>query len=325
MISVVVATWNRAGLLEHALRSLLHQSLEPDNYEIVVVDDGSDDDTSRVADRFQSGPQQLRYYRQRHSGLAVSRNKGMDLSRYEVVLFFDDDDIAHKDLLREHVETHATYPQSHIAVLGFTDWAPDLHITPLMRYLTEVGQTLFSYGLIAHGELLHWDHFWGGRTSVKRSFLDKFGRFNPIFKFGCEDVELGYRLQPHGLSIFYNANARSWMKRPLDLGAACLRHELIGRSSWVFHQLHPEEPVRNWVKPDHCEEHWNRCRPLFQTRYSAAQEIEDSLGGSQPSKRDDLQRQLYTYYAWLFRAASCKGLTEARASSKLEGNRLPRH
>jgi glycosyltransferase involved in cell wall biosynthesis len=87
-ISAVIPTWNRARLLERALRSVLAQTRPPD--EIVVVDDGSTDGTEAVVARF--GPA-VRFVRQRNAGAGAARNRGVETATGTFVAFLDSDDV----------------------------------------------------------------------------------------------------------------------------------------------------------------------------------------------------------------------------------------
>lgn len=88
-ISVVIPAYNRAKLLPHTLRSLLNQTLAAD--EIIVVDDGSSDDTAKVAEGF-GDP--VRVIRQNNAGPSAARNHGFRESTGDIIHFFDSDDLA---------------------------------------------------------------------------------------------------------------------------------------------------------------------------------------------------------------------------------------
>ncbi len=88
-ISVIIPAYNRKDLLPVTLRSLLAQSVPAQ--EIIVVDDGSTDDTAAVAEAF--GPP-VRVIRQTNAGPAAARNRGFRESRGEFIHFFDSDDVA---------------------------------------------------------------------------------------------------------------------------------------------------------------------------------------------------------------------------------------
>jgi glycosyltransferase involved in cell wall biosynthesis len=88
LLSVLIPVWNGAAFLGEALASVAADARAP--YEVVLVDDGSTDDTAGIA-RAWRGP--LRYERQDHAGLAVARNRCLDLARGERIAFLDADDV----------------------------------------------------------------------------------------------------------------------------------------------------------------------------------------------------------------------------------------
>lgn len=87
-ISVVVPTYNRADILGRTLASVLAQSLPPD--EVIVVDDGSTDDTEAVVATFGS---RVRYVRQDNAGVSAARNRGAGLAGGRWLAFVDSDDL----------------------------------------------------------------------------------------------------------------------------------------------------------------------------------------------------------------------------------------
>jgi len=131
-------------LLNKTLESLISQTLNKGNYEIIIIDDGSSDSTRQTVDSF-AGRLPIKYFYQKNAGLAAAKNHGIYASQGEILFFLDDDDIATPTLLEEHIKTHQMYSQEHYAVLNYTTWAPNLLITPLMHYITKVGCFLFSY------------------------------------------------------------------------------------------------------------------------------------------------------------------------------------
>lgn len=86
-ISVLIPTYNRAELLERAIKSVLAQTYH--NYEIIVIDDGSTDNTQQVIHRYRH---KLRYFSQLHRGVSAARNLGLEKSTGTWVAFLDSDD-----------------------------------------------------------------------------------------------------------------------------------------------------------------------------------------------------------------------------------------
>jgi glucosyl-dolichyl phosphate glucuronosyltransferase len=91
MISVVIPTRNRSGLLSSALESLVGQSLFPDLFEVLVIDNGSTDSTQRVIQVFQAKMSNLSSIYVSEPGLHRGRHAGMKAAKYDVLVFADDD------------------------------------------------------------------------------------------------------------------------------------------------------------------------------------------------------------------------------------------
>ncbi len=88
--SVVIATYNRAHLLNRALNSLLIQTME--DWEAIVVDDGSEDNTSQLIESYVKADKRIHYFKKEHSGVALTKNKGIELAKGQFVTFLDSDD-----------------------------------------------------------------------------------------------------------------------------------------------------------------------------------------------------------------------------------------
>lgn len=104
LVSIVVPTFNRSRYLREALKSVLTQKF--DDYEIIVVDDGSNDDTYKVTqeitDEF-GATNKLRYIKKSHTGAPHTRNVGLEHASGEWILWLDDDDILVSDVLEKYV------------------------------------------------------------------------------------------------------------------------------------------------------------------------------------------------------------------------------
>jgi glycosyltransferase involved in cell wall biosynthesis len=307
-ISVVVPTFNRAELLEGSLESMLHQTLRPAEFEVIVVDDGSTDETAAVCQLFESRLQ-LRHVRIANSGISAAKNLGLFLSEAPLTLFFDDDDLADPALLRAHLDVHALHPDANVAVLGYTTWDPRLEITPVMEYVTEIGQLLFSYPNLADGQLLDFRNFWGGRSSCKRAFLAQHGVFNQDFPAIIEDIELGYRLSKHGLRVIFSGQARSYMNRPVTYEQFCSRCERQGKAHRLFSQLHPDREVLDYCRVDDALERWKEAREALPAQVERVATLERDLDSSVTSTREtaEILAELRGLYGATFEAFRLKG------------------
>src|SRR5438874_11363627 len=287
-ISVIIPTFNRSAMLADTLGSFAAQSLPKNRYEVIVVDDGSKDATREVCRDFASRIE-LKYLHIDNSGTSAAKNTCVLASRGKILLFFDDDDIADHRLLEEHLKAHEHHQAENIAILGYTTWAPTLSVTPLMRYVTDIGGFLFAYGGLKDGQMLDFTYLWAGRCSCKRSFLAKHGVFNRQFRApGIEDIELGYRLSKFGLRVVFHRAAVSYMTRAVTFDEFCERCERQGEALFLFSQLHDDPIVQqycqladplieNRVVGVDAEARWPEIAALFREKVDQAGRVERLL------------------------------------------------
>ena len=314
LLSAVVCTYNRAELLARVLDSLCRQSLPREQFEIVIINDGSTDDTQDIVRSFE-GKLPLRYLFQRNAGLAAAKNHGLFASRGDFVLFLDDDDMATETLFEEHVKTHRKYPAEQYAVLGHTRLSPEIAAKPLMHFVVEVDCFLFSYTGLKPGELLDYTYFWGGRSSCKRSLLLEYGVFNPVFRFGCEDIELGYRLAKQGLRVVYNERAVSVMVRDIDFAGFCRRLERQGNSNYVFSRLHPVPEIVHWTETGDADSIWQKIDGRYEKIIKSAGHLDGiaNLKLACGLKLDATTLSLlHRGYRAAFKASKVKGIIEKK-------------
>jgi glycosyltransferase involved in cell wall biosynthesis len=107
LVSVVIPVYNCERYLAEAIESVLNQKYRP--IEIIVVDDGSTDDSAEVANRFDSS---VRYFYQARSGAGAARNRGVGLSKGEYLAFLDADDIWIEDKLRLQMGVFKSNPEA---------------------------------------------------------------------------------------------------------------------------------------------------------------------------------------------------------------------
>ncbi len=98
LVSVIIPCYNQGEFLSFAFRSLQEQSLT--QWECIVVDDGSTDNTAEVAESFIQADKRIRLIQQPNSGSAVARNKGLSVAEGEYIQFLDADDLLNSDKLR---------------------------------------------------------------------------------------------------------------------------------------------------------------------------------------------------------------------------------
>jgi len=107
-VSVIVPTYNRSAALKQAIKSVSHQTYPV--HEIVVVDDGSTDNTKSLISQISKVHHQIKYIKIRHSGLpAIARNAGITIATGEYIAFLDSDDIWDKNKLKIQIREMNKY------------------------------------------------------------------------------------------------------------------------------------------------------------------------------------------------------------------------
>jgi glycosyltransferase involved in cell wall biosynthesis len=115
LVTVVIPTYDDGVRLMRALESVLAQSIGCDSLDVVVVDDGSRDDTpERMAAAVARNPRTVRYVRQDNAGVAAARNRGFALARGEFVALLDSDDRWRADKLERQLPLFAADPRTGV-------------------------------------------------------------------------------------------------------------------------------------------------------------------------------------------------------------------
>lgn len=248
VLSVIIPTFNRAEILKECLEAIFKQDFPKQDYEVIVVDDGSKDETRELLVKFGARHKNFKFYHQKNQGQGVARNLAVQHAQGNIVVLIGDDIIVKENFLSEHVRFHLRYAAENETVLGLTLWHPKLHITPFMAWLTNgssifgrFGGHQFAYEKLAGKTEADFNFFYTSNISLKRSLLDKYP-FDPTFSgYGWEDIELGYRLHlREGLRLFYNPDAIGYHDHVMTEGTLADRMRNIGQSARIFDKRYPE-------------------------------------------------------------------------------------
>ena len=237
-ISVIVPTHNRCNILLKCLDSLLDQSIPRFDYEILVINDGSNDKTRENLIKFLSlNNDNIFYFEQENKGPASARNVGIKHAHGRFLIFIGDDIIASRDLLKEHLKVLEL--NKNTAVLGFTVWDKSIEVTQFMSFLINKG-IQFDYKRLKHGQHCSYKLFYTSNISLEKHWFNE-DLFDENFPYpSWEDMELGYRLYQKGLKIIFNQKALAFHHHEIKEEEFYKRVRLGSKSELYIYKKHPE-------------------------------------------------------------------------------------
>lgn len=212
-VSVVIPAFNRCAVTGLCLEALGSQDLPPEEYEVIVVDDASSDDTPEVVRSFQERSKCCVTYI-RHAvnkGHAATRSDGVLQARADIVVELDNDNIAAPGMLRAHLLCHEAAEPEHIAAVGHVRYsASSIEGSNFGRYLQSRCLGSRAHDRRIDPENLPAQYFAGLNHSCRRMDLVAVSLHNiDIRGYGGWDGYLGHRLRQAGVRIIFAADARS--------------------------------------------------------------------------------------------------------------------
>lgn len=124
LVSIILPVYQRQDVLEECVRSILAQSYQ--NFEIILIDDGSTDDTPKICQKLSDQHPRIRFLTGDHAGVSAARNKGLDAAKGDFIFFVDSDDVIHPRLIEALVEgmegTDATISGTNLFTVTQANW-----------------------------------------------------------------------------------------------------------------------------------------------------------------------------------------------------------
>ena len=194
LASIIIPTCNRANQLFRCMKSMVALDFITTEYEIIVVDNGSYDNTNEVVDSYiKEYPKHIiRYFYDDIPGLLTGRHRGTKEAKSEILVFVDDDIHADKDWLSAIVDTFNRFPDVHVVggkCLPKYEKEPPGWIDYFWQSLPDIGKLLGELSLDDFGDkekeispLL----IWGLNYSIRKKSLYELGGFNP----DCISIQL---------------------------------------------------------------------------------------------------------------------------------------
>jgi len=192
LVSVIVPTYNHAQFIAGAIESVLNQSYA--NWELIIIDNYSTDNTEAIVNSYLSGNRRIRYEKFSNGGvIARSRNHGIKITKGSHVAFLDSDDVWHRQKLEKQLP-HFEMPK----IIGVASNAALVADTPYYRKTNSV-RSKRGYVDYKYRDILNYNHIVTSSLIVRREVLNRAGLFDEDKTFSCiEDWELWLRMARYG-------------------------------------------------------------------------------------------------------------------------------
>ncbi|MBL1210592.1 glycosyltransferase [Geminocystis sp. GBBB08] len=243
--SVVIPTYNRLPILRKCLLALENQQFDTDlvkNYEIIVVDDGSTDETISWITTEKASLPHVKLFTQNHKGAATARNLGIQKAIGDWIIFIDSDLVVTSSFLQAHgkalVKAQKSINSDRIFTYGAVINTSNFDDPTSEPYkITDFSAAYFATGNVA----------------IAKKWLIEAGLFDPMFKqYGWEDLELGIRLKKLDLKLIKCPKAVGYHWHPafnIEEIPRLIEQEIQrGKMGVLFYKKHPIYEVKMMIQ-----------------------------------------------------------------------------
>ncbi|RYF91817.1 MAG: glycosyltransferase family 2 protein [Chitinophagaceae bacterium] len=218
IISVIISTYNRQDYIVTGLRCLAAQTLQKEQYEVVIVDNHCTDNTAALVKEFlQQNPSlPFRYVYEEQKGVSFGRDRGIHEAKGEILVYLDDDAEAEPDLLENYLSFFTTYKNAAAAGGRIL---PKYSEKPKPKWMSS-----WLNGFIAHVDLGGDTRLFKGRMkypigcnmAYRKKYLQQIGGFNTLLTFRGDDKYIYLAVKDINPEIYY-------------VPSALVRHNIPGR------------------------------------------------------------------------------------------------
>jgi glycosyltransferase involved in cell wall biosynthesis len=226
--SIIIPTYNRAGRIGKTIRSLLSQDC-PD-FEIIVVDDGSTDNTEEVVKAFGS---KVIYIKKENGERAAARNAGAAAAKGKYINFFDSDDLAYTNHLSEAKRIILQYNEPEVAVVAYDYQDPQGNIEKQISFSDGRLEEKLVYGNILSCE----------GVFLRKDIADQFPFNEDRALSATEDYELWLRLAARFTFRYSNTITHSVVNHPERSTINTSMEKLIDRKKLFIHYVFSDDEV----------------------------------------------------------------------------------
>ncbi len=210
LISVIVVTYNRACFLKGALDSIKRQTFK--DYEIIVVDDGSTDNTKEIVEKYEG----IRYIFQEHGGISKARNTAIKAAKGKWIATLDSDDLWKEDKLQKQVDYLRDHPDCRIVYSNYRNFT-DIPEDKLDEKQKELLNTVIKWNLPT--------------ALIDAGLFHEIGMFDENLVYG-EDSDWNLRLEILNINMEHCLNEVLYLRRVHSSNITNTRKEFSNAAFW---------------------------------------------------------------------------------------------
>ena len=238
-VSVIIPAYNAAKYIAKAIRSVLIQNYS--NFELVIVDDGSTDQTKDIVHSFKD--ERIKYFYQQNSGLAATHNEGIRKSKGDFLIKLDHDDMIAQDFIAGHIQEFEKCPDADLV------YCDDLLIDEYGKPIRVIERPEYTDRKSLIRDLFHCGFpVVPFRTCIRRNVFDKIGLFDEDLRM-AEDYDMIRRFVKHGLkthhlkaALYLRRITSDSLSRNRSAEKAKLHFEVVKRftDTFTYDELFPD-------------------------------------------------------------------------------------
>lgn len=258
IVSIVICTYNRPILLKSTLQSVVEIDFDSDQFEIVVIDNGNDNQSPDVFTSINRHARcRMSYAKEEKLGLSHARNTGIGLAQGRIVVFLDDDELVEPNWLKELIKPYDS--DERIACVGGkiipvfpNDTRPSWYSKDIQGF----------FGGVDQGEQIHevnfpQEYIGGGNMSFNRQLIMESGMFNVRLgiigasSYSGEENELALRIKNKGFKVLYNPFAITYHLIESERISKQFFHKRLfqsGKSEIMYNPMNQGSPLFLLVK-----------------------------------------------------------------------------
>ena len=247
--SVIVPTYNGGKKITAVLEALSRQTVM--NFELIVVIDGSTDNTSKLVQEYSTRFETFRVIVQENRGRAAVRNRGVVEAREQLFIFYDDDTIPQQDSVARHIQFHLKNPSVGILAGNLPEYysKAKTDIQNYKSWLTKKWVAEFTNDI----NLLQWVNLFltAANMSVGKVVFQKLNGFDERLT-DSEDQDLAKRAMEMGIPVYFDKTNIAEHIDPITCSSYIRRQRQYAQSKKKLHEikpsLHPLHQTAYWKK-----------------------------------------------------------------------------